>query len=269
MRILLATALTLLLLGCYEDSTGCLNPDAANYDLLADLACPDCCTFPELSVRVTPVWNDTALVAGQTYVDEAGNEFQFVNLRYYLGDIRLEEAGSDLPDPLRPVDLRQRLSGDSAVTLNGNYLLASLNGTTTTVGTIVDSGDGLTGLSLTYGLADRYRDVIPSSAPAGDALRTQAGLLNFNDGRGYVRAKFEYTRGPGTDTLTRVSYGSQPYTLGFGQPIAARNGFDVRVDLRARLDVLIGGMDLARDSATVADQLGRNADFLEVTGLTL
>ena len=254
---------------CYEDRVGCLNPDAGNYDLEADSECADCCTFPELSVQVTSVWQDSAVVIGRTYTDGGGNPFQFVRFRYYLGSLRLEGVGEDLPDPFRPVQLQQNVSGDTAVTVNGNYLLADLSVNTTLVGTLSQYGQGLSSLSGTYGLDDRYRNLIPASAPTGDALRSQAGLLNFNDGRGYVQAKLEYTRGVGTDTLVRTVYGSRPFTLSFGQDVAPRTGFDVRVDVEARLSTLFSQIDLSADSTTVANALGQSTDFLGITGLEL
>ena len=209
------------------------------------------------------------MVIGRTYTDGGGNPFQFVRFRYYLGSLRLEGVGEDLPDPFRPVQLQQNVSGDTAVTLNGNYLLADLSVNTTLVGTLSQYGQGLSSLSGTYGLDDRYRNLIPASAPTGDALRSQAGLLNFNDGRGYVQAKLEYTRGVGTDTLVRTVYGSRPFTLSFGQDVAPRTGFDVRVDVEARLSTLFSQIDLSADSTTVANALGQSTDFLGITGLEL
>ncbi len=59
--------------------------------------------------------------------------------------------------------------------LNGNYLLATTVQTTTNIGTLRTGTTGLTALSGTYGLPDRYRTVLPFLAPTGDALRTQPG----------------------------------------------------------------------------------------------
>lgn len=269
MRFFPACLLLCLLSGCYEDRSGCLDPDASNYDLLADDGCTDCCTYPEISVRVSTVWEDSAIVVGRTYTDGADNPFQFVRFRYYLGDLRLEAAGSDLPDPRRPVTVKQRVSGDSTLTVNGNYLLATIPTTTTRIGFLSDYGDGLTALSGTYGLGDRFRNILPASAPTGDALRTQAGLLNFNDGNGYVQAKLEYTRGAGGDTLVSIVYGSLPFELPFGQVIQARRGFGVRVDLQARLKRLFDRIDLSQGSSSVATAVGQGTDFLRVTGLEL
>ncbi|MCP9236466.1 MbnP family protein [Lewinella sp. JB7] len=268
--ILICCYLAVCLTSCYEASTGCLDPDADNYDLLADEGCTDCCTYPTLSVRSTVVWQDTAVVAGQTYRDGAGHDFQLIRFRYYLGDLRLESAAADLPDPSRSVTLLEVLDGDtSQVTVNGNYLLATTASVTTTgVGTVNTGVNPLTSLSGSYGLPDRYRNVIPASAPSGDALRTQAGRLNFRDGRGYVQARLEYTLPTQADTLSVSSFGSTPFEIDFGGGIVRVRGADIRLDMYADLHALLGTIDLTSDSATIANGLGRTTEFLSVVGIT-
>ncbi len=59
-------ALVFFLAGCYEPKEGCLDPQAVNYDVTADEACADCCTWPSLRLSVkhamlrrtspTPLW---------------------------------------------------------------------------------------------------------------------------------------------------------------------------------------------------------------------
>ncbi|MBB4079267.1 hypothetical protein GGR28_001887 [Lewinella aquimaris] len=268
MRTLLVCGLSLILFGCYEESTGCLDPDADNYAFIADLACSDCCSFPELAIRNLTVWGDSTIVVGKTYRDGANNEFRIVRFRYYLGDLRLESSTVDLADPSRSVDLLEIVNGDTTdVTLNGNYLLATASSiTTTTVGALRAGVSPLIALSGSYGLPDRFRNVIPASAPSGDALRTQPGRLNYRDGRGYVQSRLEYTLPPATDTLSVSSYGSVPFELSFGQEIPPARGFDIRLDLQSDLSLLLGTIDLSGDSSSVADGLNQAPDFIRVAG---
>ena len=258
----------LSLTSCYEDRVGCLDPDAANYELRADEACPDCCTYPELSIRMIPVWNDTAIVGGDTYEDGAGNTFQLVDFRYYLGDLELLSSTVDLPEPRREVELEEVINGTTGeVILNGNYLLASLQRTTTNVGEIRLGETALTGFSGTYGLPDRYRNIVPATAPTGDALRTQPRRLNYRDGRGYVQARLEYTLAPGRDTVSVSSYGSVPFELTFPEEVFPRRGADIRLDVQADLQKLVGAIDLSADTAAVAEGLTQPVDFLQPVGI--
>ncbi|CAH0999354.1 hypothetical protein LEM8419_00652 [Neolewinella maritima] len=263
MRILLYGLAILLCTGCYEDRVGCLDPDADNYDLQADEGCTDCCVYPDFSIRISPEWNDTALVVGQTYTDGAGHPFQLIRFRYYLGELRLESTATELAEPARPVELQEGIAGDTTdVILNGNYLLATTTVTTSTVGTLRIGTAALRSFSGTYGLPDRYRNVIPFTAPSGDALRTQPGRLNYRDGRGYVQSRLEYTLTPGGDTLSVSSYGSVPFSLDFGDDLLPERGLDLRLDVTAQLDLLLGSIDLTADSATIAQALDREVDFL-------
>ena len=147
--------------------------------------------------------------------------------------------------------------------LNGNYLLATTQSTTTTIGTVRTEGAGLTALTGSYGLPEQYRVVDPFLSPTGDALRTQPGRLNFNNGLGYVQSRLEYVLTPG-DTLSVSSYGSVPFALDFGAPFFPPRGSNLRIDLNAQLDALLGPIDLRADSAAVATQLGRAVDFLQL-----
>ncbi|WP_420461344.1 MbnP family protein [Neolewinella sp.] len=265
--LLYGLLLTLCAAGCYEDQTGCIDPDAANYDLQADLGCLDCCTYPAYSLRITPRWEDEAVIAGQRYpYRAAGDSFTLVRFRYYLGELQLRSATTELPEPNRPVQLNTLVGSDTTtVTLNGNYLLATTTPTTTNIGTLRTGTAGLTALTGTYGLPDRYRTVVPFLAPTGDALRTQPGRLNYNDGRGYVQARLEYVLDPGTDTLSVSTYGSVPFVVDFGGEVLPLRGQATTIDLSAQIDELLRHIDLGADSATIAEQLGGDMSFLSFT----
>lgn len=255
-----------LLTACYEDRAGCLDPDAANYDLVADEDCPACCAYPALSVRLTTVWGEDPFVAGDTYTDGAGNDFQVVAFRYYLGDLRLLSAAADLPEPQRPLVLTDR-SG-AQVNLNGNYLLASTAPSTTGVGAFRLGQTPVSGFAGTYGLPERYRNIEPASAPPGDALRTQPRRLNFLDDRGYAQARLEYTTETGGDTLSVSAYGSEPFAFTFAEAVTPSRGADLQLDLEADLEVLLGGLDLAADSTIVADGIRGRIDFLRPVAIS-
>lgn len=257
--------LPLVCASCYEDRVGCLDPDAANYALLADEACPDCCTYPVLSVRVSPVWEGEAVVPAATYADGAGHPFRLVDFRFYLGDLRLLAEGIDLPEPQRGVPLT--LTDGTDVTLNGNYTLGTSARTTREVGSIRLGNRPVAGFAGSYGLPDRFRGVLPASAPSGDALRTQPRRLNYLDGNGYVQSRLEYVLAGTTDTLSVSTYGSVPFTFTFADPVTPDRGADIRLDLEADLAELLGEIDLTADSATLALQLGAAPNFIVPTAI--
>ena len=192
-----------------------------------------------------------------------------MDFRYYVGDLRLLSSVNELDEPQRPVDLTEEVGGTVRdVSLNGNYMLGGLTRRSTTLGSVRLGTDALTGLSGAYGLPERYRNVLPRSAPSGDALGTQPRQLNYLDGRGYVQARLEYALPPYEDTLSVSTYASVPFTVDFPAAVVPLRGADVLVDLEADLHELIGRLDLSADSATIAGGLSGPVDFLRATGIT-
>ena len=191
--ILLTLACTLT--ACYEDRIACLDPDASNYDLRADEACPDdCCNFPNLTVNFTRTFNGQPFSRDSVYVDGAGNRFTIQRLRFYLGDVQLLAGDRLLPTPENEIEIQRAAAGDTlAINVNDNNLLVTTEGGNRTVGTYRGGVAALTGLSANLGLVPSVGVLLPSTAPAASPLATQVGLLNFNDGRGYLQASLEYT----------------------------------------------------------------------------
>ena len=85
---------------CYEDQEGCLDINATNFDVEADINCPDCCTFPmlQLDYQHKAETADTTInfsYESITYQDGAGNPFRVRSVQYYLSDFHLIIPGGD------------------------------------------------------------------------------------------------------------------------------------------------------------------------------
>ena len=57
------------------------------------------------------------------------------------------------------------------------------------------------------------------------------GLLNFNDGRGYLQASLEYTLVASGESFRTDVYGLEPFTLAIPMAVAPRRGEGLRVDV--------------------------------------
>ncbi len=79
----------LLLVSCYEPIKDCLNPQAENYNVLADEACDDCCDFPEITLRFNTLVGDSTYTRQDTFVDDFGNLFKLDQFEFFLDNIRL------------------------------------------------------------------------------------------------------------------------------------------------------------------------------------
>jgi hypothetical protein len=240
---------------CYEDNIACLDPDATNYDILSDEACPDCCTYPTFSLDVDRIWGDTILFADSIYQDGAGNDFRLIRFRVYLSELGLAAGGTELPIPENEVEVGI-LSGTDTVltTINANVVLVSSasSSTTSTVGRLRVGIDSLTQLLGIFGLGDDFTAVYPPSAPAASPLSTQVGLLNFNDGQGYLTASAEYVLTATDDTVRVDARGLQAFVLDFPGPLAPLRGVDLTLELEADYEQVFGATDLTGTETQVA-----------------
>ena len=250
-------ALLLLTASCYEDRLGCLDPNAVNYDLRADEACPDdCCEFPEVRLVVTRLWNEESLVLTDTLTDGAGNPFRLLRLRFYLGDIELVADDDFLPTPQAPTEVQLAEGVDTiTVEINANAALVGTTGGAVSVGSYRLSGSAVTGLRGTYGLAERFAPIIPNSAPASSPLSVKPGLLNFSDGRGYVRASAEYILTATNDTLRADAFGSEELALDLPLPALPSRGQNLDLNLVIDYAAAFEGVDLLTAPERFAERL--------------
>ena len=264
---LLAALLLLgLVTGCYEDRVGCTDVNAANYDLFADDLCEDgCCEFPDLRLAVTYDYNGRSIGPGDTVRLDNGQDITLLNLRYYLDDLSLDRgAGNDPGLPQRPQEVLTFFGTDTTLTeVNVDVYLGELGRTEARSVGSLPIGDRLpTGLSFAYGLNTDLNVVVPSSAPSGSPLRTQPGLLNFNDGRGYVQLRLQYVSAG--DTLSVSSYAYTPASIPLPTDLELpAPGQDLTIGLRADVAALLRGFRPGLEEETAAELLrGNLAGFL-------
>ncbi len=268
---LLLALLPLLLFSCYEDNIACLDPDATNYDILADQACPDdCCTFPTFSLDVDRFWADSAFSTEDVYPDGAGNQIRVLNFRVYLTELELVAQSALLPTPTNEIEVGVVTGTDTVLTdFNANLVLLETTSTSTTksVGTLRLGTAALTQMQGRVGTADDFPAIVPSSAPAASPLATQVGLLNFNDGAGYLTASAEYLLVATNDTVRVDLYNSEPFLLDFFGSIEPQRGQNLTLELAANYREVFGTIDLSADENTVgAGIFAGLQNWLSVTG---
>jgi len=267
---LLSFLLPFLLCSCYEDNISCLDPDATNYDILADEACPDCCELPTFSLDVDRFWADSAFRTTDVYPDGANNQVRVLNFRVYLTELELVPETGMLPTPTNEIEVGVLSGSDTVLTdFNANLVLLQTtpSSTISTVGRLRVGTEALTQVQGRVGTAEDFPAIIPSTVPAASPLSTQAGLLNFNDGQGYLTASAQYVLVATNDTVRVDLYDTAPITLDFRGRLEPLRGFDLTLEVAADYREVFGTIDLSADESTVAGGifagLGR---WLTVTG---
>lgn len=93
----LSFMMVLLISACYEPQEGCLDPNAVNYDVEADINAN--CTYPALSIAFGHNWGDTTFSYDATYLDENGEDYQIRFMGFFLRDfeVKLQENGEYVP----------------------------------------------------------------------------------------------------------------------------------------------------------------------------
>lgn len=254
-----------LLSACYEDVEGCLDPAATNYDLAADVACPEnaCCTYPELRFSATTRWEGEVL-RDTFYQDAFGNPFRLGRLRFYWSDISIDTPeGSVIP--IDSISMGTLSNGDTLFqNFNNNLALFSSTSTAAqrvgTIGAVASS----TAFSARLGVAERYQAVLPSTLPTTHPMYFQEGRLYYGRDTGFVQLKLEYDLISGSDTLGRSIevFGSQPFSLPFNATLAFPRGFNVLARVDADLPLLFNNVNLAAVEEEIANQLANNAPFI-------
>jgi hypothetical protein len=69
---------------CNTRIEGCLESNAENFDLNAELPCDGCCTYPSLGLTLTQKWDERNFNNADTLYDGLGQAYQIEDLRYFL-----------------------------------------------------------------------------------------------------------------------------------------------------------------------------------------
>lgn len=281
MRIIFFLSCLLCLVGCYEPTEGCLDTRATNFDLDADEACPDCCTFPALQIQFNNVWVYTDEVASLRldtfYLDANDNPFRFQRIRFYWSNLRLQLANGETLTITDSLDLSIANGTDtSMIEVRDDYLLADIDRATRSVSlnSLVPSGT-LASLQATFGISDPVNRAVTTSVSSSHPLAPQAGQMNLGSETGYIFAKIEFFQDTiTTDTTPRVIniYGQdflQELTLDLPVPTTFIEGFDPVLVIENDISRWFSGINVRQTDTTAlknqfVDNLTQSFQLLEV-----
>ena len=87
--IVLVFLLGVSLISCYERQEGCLDLLSPDYNLSADDACDDCCTYPYLQLRIFHMLGDSTYSRDSLIINAAGQEYKMTSAQIFLNDFDL------------------------------------------------------------------------------------------------------------------------------------------------------------------------------------
>jgi hypothetical protein len=256
MRYWLFVLFSLMLVGCYEPEEGCLDINATNYDVSADDPCPDCCTYPSLSVLfqhfvTLATMPDTsfAMRYGTRYPSpmDTNHLFYIDRGRFFVSDLKLVRANGEELGVLDSV-LLPLLGGDS-IYVENNYSKHDRDiFQAAKLGTFNSSGE-FTGVKFTLGLSPTIRQVWVDTLKT-TALAVENDSLSYNEMVGIMPVHLILRRDtlPDTTPIDLVFTQERQISLPFGQTVFVDKGFKVKVTLRLDYMTLFQGIDFKNDS---------------------
>lgn len=255
---LLLLAVLLVLNSCYENIEGCLDIQASNFDLDADVACENCCSYPELRVRFLHQVKDNLLDTFYTfslntpYAFTAEDTFSVENIRFYLSDFRLKlEDGSLLgvEDTItisipNATDTTQQVVEDNFVFVNRSAP------STSDIGVIRDAVE-CTGIQFNLGITEPANQADATFFETTHPLFADAeSETYFSQDSGYIFNRLDIFRNPIDTTSLAVTTGTNAFLqlIDLDFSFSTTLGFNTTVVLRVDYREWLKNIDFANDS---------------------
>lgn len=266
----------LSLTSCYQNVEGCLDIQATNFDLDADIDCDGCCIYPKLKVsflhRVKDDIRDTFynFSLNTPYNFTGGDTFQVSSIQFYLSDFKLKLEDGTLLGVEDTVNIFVPNTIGSIRGIEDNFVLVDRSRPTSSdVGTI-RGALVCTGMEFKLGIKDSANVADPTYFEATHPLYSELdGDLYFSQDSGYVFNRIDLFRSLsdtlGVSILMGTSDFLQPIVVDF--PFFTKIGFNTTVILRVDYRAWLKEIDFANDSAeTMAEKISNGiAESFEVT----
>ena len=246
----LLSLLTLLcFFSCKDLEEGCLDIEATNYDVTADEACPDCCTYPRLRLDVLYKVDSLNMIYDNPYVMENDSVIKITKTKFYISDLRLCN-GNEILEVGDRIDL-DLINSSQSVNLKDDFTLITrdVSSFTYEIGEIRGTGTFDT-LKFFVGLDETANAVDPDLAPEDHALAIQPdSMWSINDA--YFFNKLSVV--PDTsrmDSIRTFNVFGPEKLIEIALPLEKRVdlGFDVTIRLTVDYKLWFRGIDFVADS---------------------
>ncbi len=262
----LSVALAFGLSSCYEPEEGCLDVAAKNFQVDADMACPDdCCEYPSLKLvlshRVGAPGNDEPLrYLTSVYTDAQRQVFRLQKMQYFLSNFTLHASDGNTTKVTDLIDV-QSYNPDGSLTdnqLTDDFLLINPSfSTSLTVGEIQVNGT-FEAISFSLGLDELANLTDTSSVEEGHPLGSIDDRMFVDEDQGYAFVEAAILRDTvATDTIpAEVSLiGADQridYFIPFGQPFDLNPGFNISISLHINYATWLNAIEDVRNDSPEA-----------------
>ena len=159
--------------GCNTRIQGCLDVNANNFDLNAELSCDGCCTYPSSLLSLTQKWNDRNFASTDTLYDLHGQPYKLRDLKYFLSAWNWKDSNGSL----YTVDSVNAICDDDQFTYAPDNLMIDINQFIYTMGTIRQSPN-IDSLYFLIGIAQDFSCLDTEDPETPSELTNQSPLWN-------------------------------------------------------------------------------------------
>ncbi len=208
---LIFISLIFIFIACYENREGCLDVNATNFDVSADLRCADCCTYPLLRLNILHRIKDAQLdtfynlMIDQAITLDSIHFFTIKNIRYYISDVKLKRADGTLVGVNNEIELSITAPNSDTIPFfeEDNFALISRRTPrNSNIGTLSQNGD-FVGVQFKIGLAENINQTNPNLVPLTHPLHISGEMYDTLSSN-YIFNQIELFRTAEVDTTPTV-----------------------------------------------------------------
>jgi hypothetical protein len=268
-----------LISSCYTPTEGCLDIDATNYNASADEPCDDCCSFPNLNLKITytvttqGTFGEDSIVnhsASFTFNNLADNFFQIDGMEFYLSDFQLVMSDGSIAEV---VDEMTFMIYDDAIlqtskdtTVKDDFVLIKRSSPNYTIGEFRRPGTYVE-LRFRVGIDERLSSIDTDTLASSHPLSSD-NLMHFEmRDSGFVYQEFSLVK----DTLTN-STEIEVYQIGKETAnsvqvilpffVELEPGFDMEIPLKVNYSTWLKDINFAVDDIeTIKTTIVSNAAY--------
>ena len=221
--------------GCYEDTEGCRDVLARNYDVAADQPCDDCCTYPELRFSIAHRYGGEPLDLDSVFTNTLGQSFSFQRWVMVLSDVKVQIMGQEF----QTISTFQITTADEDLTIADDVTLLQNRVFNMEAGEWLLEGQ-VSRLSFKAG----FTTLVPENAivtPDNHPINQLPTSMSMSPNLAVYEVEMD-SLSVGQDSILTIGFG-QSITYDFEVDTLAVRGFDLGFVLEADYKALFDTLD--------------------------
>jgi hypothetical protein len=253
-----AAFVLLFLDSCYNPQEGCLDTLSSNFAITADRNCTDCCEYPELSVELVHMMQDSSFDPLDTFVNQLGQRYSILDVRFYLSGFKLKQQGN-------PVNVIESLTPDnSSVKITDNIILWRSVDSKSKIGTVKAFGT-FDALSFKLGIDSTLLHTSYENIPSGHPLSKEGKLKDSAGNPAWFHIKYTFYQPEPEIVSLYINRPFTEYLYTVDSLVHTLKGNPVLYQIKADYGNLLDKSDLRKSSEFVKnDILGNLSEMIIV-----